>query len=325
MKHWKETNVTNRIRYVYICSAGHSGSTLLDLLLGSHSQIESLGEIINFSKNISLNTPCTCGEPVRSCSVWKQVVSILNDQLGIDIFKQPYALNMGFPNPQVIKDKIHTTLPYKLRRKFFKGLRYVELRYSLPFLKPMLNPIYESIEHTILVYEAVRKVLQSKMIVDSSKFYLEAIGIYKKRPQNVRIVLLSRDGRAVFYSYMKRGFSRNASLYAWKNHYKRALPLLEKYVDRNHILRVRYEDLVQSPSAELMRICSFLNIEFEKDMLDFASHIHHAVDGNNMRFAKSSEIRADTAWVHSLSEADRAFFDRKTGDLQQNLLHVGRR
>ena len=314
--------MNNPIKYVYICSTGHSGSTLLDLLLGSHSQIESLGETIHLSKNISLNTQCTCGEPVRSCPVWKQVVSVLNEQLGIDIFNAPYALNMGFPLPLVIKDKVHTTLRYKLKRRFLRGLRYIQLKYQLDFLKYFLNPIYGGIENTILVYEAVRRVLQCQMIVDSSKSYLEGIGIYNKNPDNVRILLLCRDGRGVFYSYIKRNFSRNMSLHAWKNHYKRAIPLLEKYVNENHLLRVKYEDIVQDPTAELKRICKFLNVEFENNMLNFASHVHHMTDGNNMRFGKSSEIRPDTAWLYRLSEADRVLFERKAGDLNRSLGYV---
>jgi hypothetical protein len=314
--------MNNPVKYVYICSAGHSGSTLLDLLLGSHSQIESLGEIIHLSKNLSLNTQCTCGEPVRSCPVWKRVVSLLNEQLGIDIFNAPYALNMGFPLPLVIKDKLHTTLRYKLKRRFLRGLRYIQLKYQLNFLKHFLNPIYDGIENTILVYEAVRRVLQCQMIVDSSKSYLEAIGIYNRNPDNVRILLLCRDGRGVFYSFIKRNFCRNMSLYAWKNHYERAIPLLEKYVNDDHLLRVKYEDIVQDPTAELKRICMFLNVEFEDKMLDFASHVHHMTDGNNMRFSKSSEIRADTAWQHELSDTDRAYFDKKAGHLNRSLGYV---
>lgn len=35
------------IRVIYVTGKGHSGSTLLDLILGNHSQIESVGELIN--------------------------------------------------------------------------------------------------------------------------------------------------------------------------------------------------------------------------------------------------------------------------------------
>lgn len=314
--------MNNPIKYIYICSAGHSGSTLLDLLLGSHSQIESLGEIIQLSKNFSLNTLCTCGEPVQSCAVWRKVVYVLNEQLGINIFDDPYALNMGSPNPQVIKDKLHSTYRYKLKSKFLNGLRYVELKYQLAFLKHFPNPIYEAIENTFLVYEAVRNVLRCQMIVDSSKSYLKAIGIYKQNPHNVRILFLCRDGRAVFYSNMKRSFAPNKSLHAWKNHYKRAIPLLEKYVDGSHILRVKYEHIARDPTAELKRICRFLNIDFETDMLNFANHAHHITNGNDMRFSKSSEITADTEWLYKLSQADRVFFDRMAGSLNRSLGYV---
>ena len=76
---------------------------------------------------------------------------------------------------------------------------------------------------------------------------------------------------------------------------------------------------MQDHIAELKRICRFLNIEFENNMLNFASHVHHITNGNDMRFSKSSEIRADTAWLHKLSEADRASFDRKVGDINRSL------
>ena len=53
-------------KYVYISSAAYSGSTLLDLLLGSHSRIESLGEISFLAQDLAVNNRCTCGTPVRA-------------------------------------------------------------------------------------------------------------------------------------------------------------------------------------------------------------------------------------------------------------------
>ena len=76
---------------IYICSAGHSGSTLLDLLLGSHSNVTSLGEINQLSKNLSLNTLCTCGEEIRSCDFWKDIANQLKKNLGLDVFADPYS------------------------------------------------------------------------------------------------------------------------------------------------------------------------------------------------------------------------------------------
>lgn len=307
------------VNYVFICSAGHSGSTLLDLLLGSHSKIASLGEIIQLPKNISLNTRCACGQPVRSCPIWTRVVSLLNKELGIDIFRSPYSLHLGYPNPQVIKDEIRNSRSFHVKRLLLKGLRYMELRWGLPLGRIFLRPIYTGIENTFKVYDAVRTVLRTDLVVDSSKSYLEAVGIYLTSPSKVRILLLTRDGRGVFFSYLKRNFSRTMSVDGWKNHYARALPLLEKHVKPEHLLRVRYEDLVGDPTAELCRLCEFLGVDFEASMLQFTEHVHHITNGNDMRFNRSSEFRHDNAWRDLLGSAERVYFERIAGDLNRSL------
>ncbi len=311
--------MNNSIKYVYICSAGHSGSTLLDLVLGSHSQIESLGEIEHLSKNISLNTACTCGETVRGCPVWKNVIQTAGKKLAVDILSSPYALNMGFPSPQVIKDKIHTTTHYKIHRKYLRGAQYLSLKYKMKLLNPLLAKVYESIDHTFMIYDTVRSQLGCQMIVDSSKSYIGATGIYKRKPENVRIILLTRDGRGVAYSNIKRNYSRNKAVKGWKKYYSRAIRLFDAVMDEKHLIKVKYEDIVKDPSSEIKRICSFLNLQFEEGMLDFANHTHHITNGNDMRFLKSSEIRADNSWKTKLKKSDLEYFEKHAGDINQQL------
>lgn len=68
------------IPLIYILGSGHSGSTLLDLMLGSHSRIESGGEIDKYqgyfapdSKRALRKRVCTCGLQVASCPYWNAV------------------------------------------------------------------------------------------------------------------------------------------------------------------------------------------------------------------------------------------------------------
>jgi len=66
---------------VYIIGVGHSGSTLLDLLLGSHSRTFSVGELIALSSVGKsgrharvLGMPCDCGAPTKlDCAFWSEV------------------------------------------------------------------------------------------------------------------------------------------------------------------------------------------------------------------------------------------------------------
>lgn len=67
---------------VYILSMSHSGSTLNDLLIGSHSKIQSCGEVRQLKKYIkselrpNQSDRCSCGaKPLISCKFWSKVLS----------------------------------------------------------------------------------------------------------------------------------------------------------------------------------------------------------------------------------------------------------
>ena len=86
----------NPIEILYILSLGHSGSTLTELILGSHSDIESGGEIDRLDDYISNRVPkqgekervCTCKKNIKDCSHWKAILSktdLNKYNLGADI------------------------------------------------------------------------------------------------------------------------------------------------------------------------------------------------------------------------------------------------
>ncbi len=307
------------VRNLYICSAGHSGSTLLDLLLGSHSRIESLGEISQLSKCIALNTECSCGKPTLSCSRWQDVIRRFEQDYGIDIRRNPYSLNLGRPRAGVVIDKSHQTLSYLVKRKLLFFFAYLEQRFGIPCPAKIIRGFQQGIDNTHALYEYVREISGADVVVDSSKGYLKAVGVYLRKPDDTRLIVLSRDGRGVFYSNLKRNFPRRSSLNNWRKYYSRALPILERNVLPEHIISVKYEDLAERPEQELRRICHFAGLEFEEGMLHFSSKEHHITAGNNMRFGKSSTISLDTSWQRALAEKDRAYFLRRAAKINEKL------
>jgi hypothetical protein len=69
---WAGTAPSGSATLILIASAGHSGSTLLDLLIGNHPLVASAGEM----NRLTLHAPdrvCACGATVTNCSYWKQV------------------------------------------------------------------------------------------------------------------------------------------------------------------------------------------------------------------------------------------------------------
>jgi len=95
--------LSNLLTIIYITSKGHSGSTLLDLLISSHSQVTSLGEIKVLSagrkksRQSMLERRCTCGSnSIIDCLFWQRVEQLSGiplQELDVDsedpvIFKQ---------------------------------------------------------------------------------------------------------------------------------------------------------------------------------------------------------------------------------------------
>lgn len=68
------------IPVIYIAGSSHSGSTLLDLLLGSHSAVESVGEAKKIPELISRiargDSPlCTCQTELVQCPLWGGILA----------------------------------------------------------------------------------------------------------------------------------------------------------------------------------------------------------------------------------------------------------
>ena len=78
-----QSQQTTKPRVLYITSRGHSGSTLLSLLVSGHSQVVSAGELKMLSNPDPQRRLCSCHrqEPSR-CPFWGAVEQRVKDQVG---------------------------------------------------------------------------------------------------------------------------------------------------------------------------------------------------------------------------------------------------
>ena len=94
-----------------------------------------------------------------------------------------------------------------------------------------------------------------------------------------RYVVLTRHPAAVFSSYANSFFDGD---YEAAHRFN---PILERYVPamarflregRVPLVQVGYEQLVSDPEAQMQRVCSFLDVGFEPDMIDYGKHKQEA-------------------------------------------------
>ncbi|MEA3448825.1 MAG: hypothetical protein U9Q98_10355 [Bacteroidota bacterium] len=68
-------------KIVYIAGLGHSGSTILDMSLGTLPGVVGLGELKSImderSRDRHFTSVCSCGKHAKDCVVWKEVHGVL--------------------------------------------------------------------------------------------------------------------------------------------------------------------------------------------------------------------------------------------------------
>lgn len=72
--------MARRQKVICIVSMGHSGSTLLDLLLSGHPDVVGVGEVKNLSPAKAPETDCCCGKHVWDCPFWDRVAGVLSEK-----------------------------------------------------------------------------------------------------------------------------------------------------------------------------------------------------------------------------------------------------
>jgi len=305
----------------FICSAARSGSTLLDMLIGGHSEAASLGEVSFLGKAIALGEKCSCGEKVGSCPNWGKFLAAVNAQMGINLLENPYGLWLWDTKAGVKIDTKQQTVIYSMARKcrtlccdlhFFFGLS----RYGLSLLPPSLK---KGLNNSLYLYETLGNLWGKRVLVDSSKNVHKALAVMERQPVKTKIIYLTRDGRGVYYSRRSSGFSRKESVSGWMRYNKRATILLKKRLSPENLLVHKYEDIAVETKKSMRKVCDFLGIEFEPGMLELTGENRHLVNGNDTRLKKKQAIKLDERWKVNLDKDELSYFLQKAGSVNRQL------
>ncbi|MCU7940415.1 MAG: sulfotransferase [gamma proteobacterium symbiont of Bathyaustriella thionipta] len=312
--------------YFFICSASYSGSTILDITLGGHDDIVSLGEFSFFNKAIALNQRCSCGTNVVECEQWKVLIEIIKQRYDSDLLAKPYDLIQWDTMAGHVIDANYQTPKYLLEKRFRSFLCDIKYSFKKNSLLdiPLPELLQSGVQNAINLYDLVLEQLDKKHIIDSSKNIHKAVSIYEQQPSKVKIIYLIRDGRGVVNSFLSKGRPRKKSFSAWKKYNLRALKLFKKRVPEDALHIVRYEDFVENTAACVKNICSFLDVEFHPEMLDISRGKRHLVNGNQTMYNRGKGLVADTKWLTELKPADEHYFYKKCGRLNQELGYMPR-
>ncbi len=302
------------IDLVCIIGLGHSGSTLMDMVLGSHEQVLSLGEIKFFNTWLTTNPTCTCGQPFRQCEFWSIVLDRLLALKLIDpSLSNDFSTDIWWLSNRSIWNQTRHLVSVAGLEWFPSAISRLAMRYIAP-------EIDQRVKNTLQLYEILRSVSGRQLLVDSSKFARRTKALFAYKPDSTRVVHLTRDGRAWVASQLHRTrWTVAEGAHRWVEDTRRTRQIL-KTMPADSCRHIRYEEISRQPEIAFKSICEFLELDFRPDMLDFRMVAHHNVGGNPMRLRADRSIVEDTKWRQELSSDQVQEFDRVAGELNRQIL-----
>jgi Sulfotransferase family len=293
--------------YLYLTGRGHSGSTIVDILLGNSSQIESVGELLAGLSRAE-REPCSCGAAMSDCGFWREVRSRVEAE--------------GIPWNEVcriadtdVAGRIADAGAAGLWRIWRAGRADPAMAHQARIMRALAR--------------AIAAITGKPNLLYSSKTPGHGLLLLRYLPE-ARLIHLVRDPRDVLRSYVWRvraGTDLNPDKLALA---ERSAPLFLAYMAASwtvvnlvcdvmgrafpgRVVRMRFEDLCARPASELDRIGRVLGV----DLSDLSSKaagqeplvVGHNIGGNHcvMRVRCGSTAgggRAAAAAVAALAHFD---------------------
>ena len=284
-----------QVKPIFIISAGHSGSTILDLLLGTASDIFSTGELAHlpFVFKRPLDT-CSCSSKFSECTFWSEVSKVAGFPLDVNILRSKHLSH--FNKLDHIKRHIwlrpaRAIVEMSLRTGPEKMLARQTSR-VMGLMGPSRN--------LSKLYQAIGEVSGSQFVVDSSKDIIRAGAYASCQPKSSRVLVLIRDLRAVVYANYRRGWPHENIVRHWKLGHKRIIKVLKHWPEAKPVL-MTYSDYTNDPKLARKKYCESLGIDCPIDEeLNIQTKFNHLIAGNPLRYAGALEIRPNQVWREKL-------------------------
>jgi Sulfotransferase family len=289
---------------LYIAGTGHSGSTLLERVLGGIPGFVNVGEVTDIYRRDAPRTErCGCGEPFACCPYWSKVGQRIYGETGWDSDRLAAVQRM----------RRHLTRQRYLPRLLAPPLAGAESRRHLADYAQTFSDLYQ----------AIAAEAGASCVVDASKWSAQALALSRAR-LDMRVIHLIRDVRGVAYSFGKQGVSRPQALddhnVMWR---QQALTCASGWTARQlslevmrrwgvRMVRIRYEDFVSQPRRTVEAALTGLEVPCSQAQLGHISddrvtlEASHGIAGNPARF-RAGEItfRPDEAWREKMPPRDR--------------------
>lgn len=244
-----------KYKLIYIIGSGFSGSTFLDMLLGSHKDVLSLGEVMFLPDYMMYGKKCTCGKILEQCDLWGRVIP------------SPDTPEMNYYSANYHHDK------------YYDQLQNADAYDNA-----------DNREYALYQFDLLRRIADAtgkKALVDSSKNIPRLKMYLQSCPDDFEIsaVHLIRDPLGNVHS-TKNWYGRKESYlslgYSWMRLNQMIFSYLKGEAIPSYVLF--YKDLCLRTLEEANRILRISGIDEWKELPEFSLEGKHNIEGNPTRF-----------------------------------------
>jgi hypothetical protein len=240
---------------VFIMGSGHSGSTLLELVLGSHPRVFGLGEVVNLYRGVDGPR-----DPFpRLCRICEERCPFWNDTVDIRVLEAHFS-RAGYLAP--------------IRRWISHQRENVYQRF------------FDWSGKDVLIDSSKRAHWIAQQLQPRRNWKtFSPLLIYLTR--DGRAVVNSK-----LRKYPEKGIELEAR--EWKARVESMNDFFARYPEGGRV-KISYENLANNPESTARTICDFLHLDFEPEMLRFWKHDHHTTFGNAGTRSLIARFRAQSA------------------------------
>lgn len=265
---------------VYIMGAGRCGSTVMSIVLGSHPDIEAVGEIKSWSRHKGLPRDLDADE--EGTRFWENVLLTYTE------------LGNCFPKFEELQNICsYLEKPTKLLCHLLRISNHQQL--------------VEYENHVGQLIASIHAVADKSVVLDSSKNLCRALILLNSGSINVVVIHLIRDPRGTVWSFMKKGLEQESKKF-WKSLFDyvalNGASYFIRKIYKNRVMKVKYEELTKYPEVTIRKISERIGVSPEpivKKVIDHSSFkACHLIDGNRVRKKSEIVLKVDDEWENKL-------------------------
>ena len=297
---------TSKPTVVYTVGTSHCGSTAFALYFARHLAIVTTGECYPNAKvrrrRAALEHHCSCGQPLRTCSLWCRVRKNLSRE---GLVADDVTCHMDYEPLTPLWRRVCGYHPSPVKLLVSNIVDLVRWR-AIKRAHAANLVFYRSLLH----YKPSAQVVLDTTKRMSRLWYLSRSGLF-----DMRVICLVRDPRGFAATLRRRGVAdHEEAANQWKHCYECIPVLLDRLgVPEDHRLVVRYEDFAANPAAVRGRIEEWLGLpQTELPAIIDTRSVH--VIGNRIARLPSLTIHVRERWREELDAASQAAILRVCGE-----------